>query len=242
MNHIFLLTFSGIVAGAIAAISGFGIGSILTPLLALWIGTKLAVAVVSIPHFIGTALRFVVIRKHVDRHVLWSFGITSAAGGLAGAHPAYLAAQRDARICAGGAAGVRGNHRHHGIGFANAIWQTLRLDRRRALGRCSADWSATRAEFARRRCLDSICNETRSSPRRPPSRCWSMYFVCQFMRHAIPFHPIAMAFGRDGDGRSRDRDCFRQVDAAAHSEEGVSAVVACIILGLGIWMLVHLGS
>ena len=48
-------------------------------------GTKLAVALVSIPHFIGTALRFAVIRQHVNRRVLWSFGITSAAGGLIGA-------------------------------------------------------------------------------------------------------------------------------------------------------------
>ena len=62
MNHAFLITCAGILAGAIASISGFGIGSILTPLLATWIGTKLAVAVVSIPHFIGTALRFAVIR------------------------------------------------------------------------------------------------------------------------------------------------------------------------------------
>ncbi len=85
MNHTVLLTLAGVLAGAIAAISGFGIGSILTPLLAAWIGTKLAVAVVSIPHFIGTALRFAVIRQHVDRRVLWSFGLTSAAGGLLGA-------------------------------------------------------------------------------------------------------------------------------------------------------------
>jgi uncharacterized membrane protein YfcA len=76
---------AGIAAGAIASIAGFGIGSILTPLLASWIGTKLAVAVVSIPHFIGTALRFSVIRQHVDRRVLWSFGAASAAGGLTGA-------------------------------------------------------------------------------------------------------------------------------------------------------------
>ncbi len=85
MDHSLLLTLAGILAGAIAAISGFGIGSILTPLLAAWIGTKLAVAVVSIPHFIGTALRFVVIRQHVDRRVLLTFGATSAAGGLVGA-------------------------------------------------------------------------------------------------------------------------------------------------------------
>jgi len=85
VNHVLLLTIAGIIAGAIAAISGFGIGSILTPLLASWVGTKLAVALVSIPHFIGTALRFLFIRQHIDRRVLWSFGLTSAAGGLTGA-------------------------------------------------------------------------------------------------------------------------------------------------------------
>jgi uncharacterized protein len=85
VDHAILLTLAGIVAGAIAAISGFGIGSILTPLLAASVGTKLAVALVSIPHFLGTALRFAVIRQHVNRSVLWSFGITSAAGGLIGA-------------------------------------------------------------------------------------------------------------------------------------------------------------
>jgi uncharacterized protein len=85
VDHALLLTIAGIIAGAIAAISGFGIGSILTPLLAAWLGTKLAVALVSIPHLIGTTLRFVVIRQHVDRRVLWSFGLTSAAGGLIGA-------------------------------------------------------------------------------------------------------------------------------------------------------------
>lgn len=54
-------------------------------MLAIQLGTKLAVAAVSIPHLIGTALRFVLIRQHVDRRVLLSFGITSAAGGLIGA-------------------------------------------------------------------------------------------------------------------------------------------------------------
>jgi uncharacterized membrane protein YfcA len=72
-------------AGAIATLTGFGIGSILTPLLALRVGTKLAVAAVSIPHLIATALRFVRIREHVDKRVFLNFGITSAAGGLLGA-------------------------------------------------------------------------------------------------------------------------------------------------------------
>ena len=73
------------VAGAIAAVAGFGIGSLLTPLLALETGTRLAVAAVAIPHFVGTLQRFIKLRRYVDRRVLVGFGITSAAGGLAGA-------------------------------------------------------------------------------------------------------------------------------------------------------------
>jgi uncharacterized membrane protein YfcA len=80
-----LVAAASILAGAIAAISGFGIGSLLTPLLALKTGTKLAVAAVSIPHFIGTLLRFWKLRSHVDKRILVRFGIASAAGGLLGA-------------------------------------------------------------------------------------------------------------------------------------------------------------
>ena len=80
----FLVT-AAIVAGGLAAVTGFGIGSLLTPTLALQVDTRLAVAAVSVPHVIGTALRFLLLKGGVDRRVLWSFGLTSAAGGLAGA-------------------------------------------------------------------------------------------------------------------------------------------------------------
>jgi uncharacterized membrane protein YfcA len=76
---------AGILAGGIAAVAGFGIGSVLTPVLALETGTRLAVAAVAIPHVIGTAQRLWLLRAHVDRRVLVGFGVTSAAGGLAGA-------------------------------------------------------------------------------------------------------------------------------------------------------------
>jgi uncharacterized membrane protein YfcA len=80
-----LVALAAAVAGSIAAVAGFGIGSLLTPLLALRFGTKLAVAVVSVPHFVGTAVRFSTLWRHVDRRVLIRFGVLSAAGGLAGA-------------------------------------------------------------------------------------------------------------------------------------------------------------
>lgn len=72
-------------AGAVASVSGFGIGSLLTPTLALQMDPRLAVAAVSVPHVVGTALRFWMLRRHVDRRVLVSFGAMSAAGSLAGA-------------------------------------------------------------------------------------------------------------------------------------------------------------
>jgi len=74
-----------IAAASVASVVGFGVGSLLTPLLAVRVGTQLAVAAVSIPHFFATALRFWRLRAHVDRRVLVSFGITSALGGLVGA-------------------------------------------------------------------------------------------------------------------------------------------------------------
>jgi len=75
----------GLVAGAVAAVAGFGIGSLLTPALAIEAGMKPAVAAVAIPHLVGSAQRLWMLRQHVDRKVLFGFGIASAAGGLAGA-------------------------------------------------------------------------------------------------------------------------------------------------------------
>jgi hypothetical protein len=91
---LFLGGLVGVAAGGIAALAGFGIGSLLTPLLAVRSGTKLAVAAVAVPHAAGTALRFWLLRKAIDRRVLWSFGLTSAAGGLLGALLHNYAASR----------------------------------------------------------------------------------------------------------------------------------------------------
>ncbi|HTM23736.1 MAG TPA: hypothetical protein VL225_01005, partial [Vicinamibacterales bacterium] len=75
----------GAVAGAIASVAGFGIGSVLTSVLALKTGTWIAVAAVSVPHVVGTAVRFALLRGRVDRRLFVRFGIASAAGGLTGA-------------------------------------------------------------------------------------------------------------------------------------------------------------
>jgi len=74
-----------VLSGSAASIVGFGIGSLLTPLLAASIGTDLAVAVVALPHAVATAIRCWRLRRSIDWGVLKRFGLLSAAGGLAGA-------------------------------------------------------------------------------------------------------------------------------------------------------------
>jgi uncharacterized protein len=74
-----------VLSGATAAVAGFGIGSLLTPLLATRLGAATAIAAVAIPHAAATALRFWRLRRAVDWRVIRSFGFLSAAGGLAGA-------------------------------------------------------------------------------------------------------------------------------------------------------------
>jgi uncharacterized membrane protein YfcA len=76
----------GIGAGAIAAIAGFGVGSLLTPLLTIRFDAKLAVALVALPHAIATFVRLWRLRHDIDWLVLRGFGVASAIGGLTGAY------------------------------------------------------------------------------------------------------------------------------------------------------------
>jgi uncharacterized membrane protein YfcA len=87
LSHLSLpvLFATSVLAGAVAAVSGFGIGSLVTPLLLLWYPAHWAVALVAIPHALASVVRWVGLRRDVDRSVFLQFGIASAVGGLLGA-------------------------------------------------------------------------------------------------------------------------------------------------------------
>ena len=80
-----LLLLAAVLSGATASIAGFGIGSLLTPLLATRFGMPAAVAAVTIPHAIATAVRCWRLRANIEWSVVKRFGLLSAAGSLAGA-------------------------------------------------------------------------------------------------------------------------------------------------------------
>jgi uncharacterized protein len=73
---------AAVAAGAIAAVSGFGIGSLLTPILLL---ARDAVALVSLPHAVASAVRLGRLWPDVHWPTFRQFGVASACGGLAGA-------------------------------------------------------------------------------------------------------------------------------------------------------------
>jgi uncharacterized membrane protein YfcA len=81
----FLIVVVGFFAGMTASVAGFGIGSFLIPLVSVRTGTKVAIALVSLPHFLGTSVRFWLLKSKINRKILFRFGLLSAAGGLTGA-------------------------------------------------------------------------------------------------------------------------------------------------------------
>ena len=85
MTFLAVVFIAGVLSGGTAAIAGFGIGSIMTPLFALRLGVPLAVAAVSIPHAVATAVRCWRLRDAISWPVVRTFGVLSAIGGLMGA-------------------------------------------------------------------------------------------------------------------------------------------------------------
>lgn len=85
MTFLAIVGLAAYVAAAIASVAGFGIGAILTPILALDLGMKTAVAVMAIPHAVASSYRLWTLRTQIDKKLLLNFGVTSVAGSLCGA-------------------------------------------------------------------------------------------------------------------------------------------------------------
>jgi uncharacterized protein len=109
-----LISLVSFVAGATASVVGFGIGSLLTPVLAVCVSMDLAIAAVALPHLAGGLLRGWRLRRSIDWRVLVRFGSLSALGGLVGAFafasvaPSVLARVLGALLVLTSVAGITG--------------------------------------------------------------------------------------------------------------------------------------
>jgi uncharacterized membrane protein YfcA len=72
-------------ASLLTLITGFGLGTILTPVFALFYDIKLAILLVAIVHFLNNALKLLLFRRYVDVGIIKRFGILSIIGAVLGA-------------------------------------------------------------------------------------------------------------------------------------------------------------
>ncbi|MBI3999350.1 MAG: sulfite exporter TauE/SafE family protein [Candidatus Omnitrophica bacterium] len=84
MEHVFayLVAF---LAAALALLSGFGLGTILTPVFLAFYEAKVAVFLVAIVHLLNNLLKFTLFRKHIDFEIVKRFGILAIVGAFLGA-------------------------------------------------------------------------------------------------------------------------------------------------------------
>lgn len=74
-----------LLASALTFFSGFGLGTILLPVFAVFFPIDLAIALTAIVHFLNNVFKFFLTGKHIDKSVLLEFGIPSIAAAFIGA-------------------------------------------------------------------------------------------------------------------------------------------------------------
>ena len=104
MFTILVITF---VISTITLLTGFGVGSVLTPTFTLFYDVKTAVFLVSIVHLANNLLKFGLFAHHIEKAIFWRFGIMSVAGALAGSllqgffQPVWEELQVRGQVCKG---------------------------------------------------------------------------------------------------------------------------------------------
>ena len=72
-------------ASALTLFSGFGLGTVLTPVFALFFPIPLAVAATAVVHFANNLFKFGLMARQADWHVVYRFGFPAALAALGGA-------------------------------------------------------------------------------------------------------------------------------------------------------------
>lgn len=72
-------------ASALSLLSGFGLGTVLTPAFAIFFPVTIAVALAAIVHFLNNILKLILVGKHADRKTVILFGLPAIPASLLGA-------------------------------------------------------------------------------------------------------------------------------------------------------------
>jgi uncharacterized membrane protein YfcA len=72
-------------ASALTLFSGFGLGTILTPVFAIFFPIDIAIALTAIVHFLNGVFKFILVGKKIDKSVFIKFGVPSIIASFLGA-------------------------------------------------------------------------------------------------------------------------------------------------------------
>ena len=83
--EIIIISLAAFIVAILTFFSGFGLGTILTPVFMIFFPVEIAIGLTGIVHFFNNIFRLFLIGKHADKEVLLRFGIPSVIAAFAGA-------------------------------------------------------------------------------------------------------------------------------------------------------------
>ncbi len=83
--EIFIISFTAFITAILTFFSGFGLGTILAPVLMIFFPVELAIALTGVVHFFNNIFKLFLVGKHAHRGVLLSFGIPAVLAAIPGA-------------------------------------------------------------------------------------------------------------------------------------------------------------
>jgi hypothetical protein len=81
----FVISLAAFVAAILTFFSGFGLGTILTPVFMIFFPTELAIALTGVVHFCNNIFKIFLVGRHANREVLLRFGIPAVIAAFIGA-------------------------------------------------------------------------------------------------------------------------------------------------------------
>ena len=86
MFEIFVVSIVTFTAAILTFFSGFGLGTILTPVMMIFFPTEIAIAFTGLVHFSNNIFKFFLVGKNIDKKVLIRFGLPSVIAALTGSY------------------------------------------------------------------------------------------------------------------------------------------------------------
>lgn len=82
---IFIIALAGFITSLLTFFSGFGLGTILMPVFALFFPIEVAIALTGVVHLLNNLFKLLLTGLHADKIILFRFGIPAIMGAVAGA-------------------------------------------------------------------------------------------------------------------------------------------------------------